>query len=523
MIDVAKVIPLWGRWEGTFEAETPPAPGTELTVGLTAPSGAQKEVSGFWDGGTTWRVRVMPDEEGQWHYETRATDEHPGLHGRSGQFTSEQIQSDNPFLAHGPVRLSPDRHHLEHADGTAFLYLGDTAWNGPMLAREEDWETFLDDRKAKKYSGIQFVTHAPWVAAFSSRQGELAYTNLEYFPVNPRFFRQIDARIDAINDKGFLALPVLIWAAPFDDAHKWNPGISLPEPQLIKIARYQVARYGAHHVLWILNGDGAYEGQVAEKWKRIGRAVFSGKEHAPVTMHPTGRDWPYETFRDEEWLDVVGYQSGHNASADACQWLHSGPPAREWRRQPTRPVVNLEPCYEGLTAHHSNKLWNARDVRRQCYWSMLNAPPAGLTYGAHGVWCWHEKEQVPLNHDWTGPAKPWHEAKDFEGSTNMQHLVECFSLLRWWQLRPDQDLLKAQPFPKDQTAFVSAARCESGEQAVLYLPTGCKIEIDIDRLRKPVRATWFNPRTGDRSPAAADCPGVYQTPDEQDWVLLTGI
>jgi hypothetical protein len=53
-----------------------------------------------------------------------------------------------------------------------------------------------------------------------------------------------------------------------------NPGFALPEDQAILIARYMVARWQAHDVVWILPGDGDFRGEKAEKWKRIGRAVF---------------------------------------------------------------------------------------------------------------------------------------------------------------------------------------------------------------------------------------------------------
>ncbi|MBN1674566.1 MAG: DUF4038 domain-containing protein [Kiritimatiellae bacterium] len=520
MTEKRDAVALWGRWEGAFEAEGEPPPGTEIRVQVASPSGRQRTIPGFWDGGSVWRVRVMPDEEGEWQYTTEATGEYPGLHGRAGTFTCARRRSRNRFLRHGAVCVSGDGHYFAHADGTPFFYLGDTVWNGALLSRKADWAVFLRDRAAKRFTGIQFVTHAPWVATYSNREGELAYTNLPWFPVNPHFFRRIDDRIDAINDRGLLALPVMLWAAPFGDATKWNPGAWMPEDPLIKIARYQYARYQAHHVFWILMGDGRYEGEVAELWKRIGRAVFAGNERAPVTIHPCGRNWPYEAFRGEDWMTVIGYQSGHGDSPGQARWINEGPATREWRLEPARPIVDLEPCYEDHIAGHSKMKWDAYRVRRNCYWSMLNAPPAGLTYGAHGIWSWQEKELPPLNHPRTGPAKPWHQAKDLPGSVGMQHMAECFGLLRWWELRPDPGLLAAQPFPDDELKFVSAVRTEDGTQAMVYIPVGCEIRLNAGKRRDGARARWFDPRTGEQSDAQPAEGGVYRTPDDRDWVLL---
>src|SRR5205085_1666525 len=134
---------------------------------------------------------------------------------------------------------------------------------------------------------------------------------------------------------------VLIWANKKED-----PGNYLPEEDVIRLLRYQVARYGAHHVMWILAGDNSYKGPAAERWKRVGRAVFGGGPHAPVTTHPTGMNWPWEDWRGEAWLTVFGYQSGHGDDARTLRWIHSGPVAEAWRRTPARPIVNLEVPYE---------------------------------------------------------------------------------------------------------------------------------------------------------------------------------
>jgi hypothetical protein len=55
-----------------------------------------------------------------------------GLHDRRGEFACVGAQPP-PTLSwrHGPIRVSASRHHLIHADGEPFFWLGDTAWNGP--------------------------------------------------------------------------------------------------------------------------------------------------------------------------------------------------------------------------------------------------------------------------------------------------------------------------------------------------------------------------------------------------------
>ena len=161
------------------------------------------------------------------------------------------------------------------------------------------------------------------------------------------------------------------------------------------------------------------------------RLAFDEDVHAPVTTHPSGMHWPWESFRDEKWLDFIIYQSGHGDDANALRWIHSGPPSRHWEDPPPRPFINLEPPYEGHLGYQSRKPHSDYTTRRAIYWSLLNAPTAGVTYGAHGVWSWHTAVgQPPTDHPKTGIAKTWREALSFPGSTQMKYLEEFFASIR---------------------------------------------------------------------------------------------
>jgi hypothetical protein len=511
-----RAVQLWGRFEQAFTAKGQAAPETELTVEFTSTQGKKHTIAGFWDGEQTWRVRFMPTEEGTWKYRTTAKPAAPGLDGQSGMFECRRTAAKaNRFLEHGPVRVAASGRYLEHADGTPFFWLGDTVWNGPILSAKDDWTTFLQDRVGKQFTVIQFNAIAPWRTAPTDREGQVAFTGRQNIQLNPKYFQRLDQYMDAINERGLLAAPVLIWALRKDD-----PGIYLPEEDVLRIVRYQVARYGAHQVVWILAGDNPYRAEGAERWKRVGRAVFGTQPHAPVTTHPTGMNWPWEDWRNEKWLDILGYQSGHGDDAKTLAWIHSGPVAKNWQEKPVRPIINLEPPYEDHLAYQSKKPHSAYNVRRACYWSMLNAPAAGLTYGAHGIWSWQEKAGLPTDHPNTGIARPWREAMALPGSTQMKHLAELFTALPWWQLRPDQGLLASQPGGNDPAAFVAAARSDKGDVAVLYLPLGGEVTLKTEGLAPGLTAEWFDPRTGQRSPVKGTDQRTYRAPDTQDWVLL---
>ena len=112
------------------------------------------------------------------------------------------------------------------------------------------------------------------------------------------------------------------------------------------------------------NGDGDYRGAKAERWRRIGRALFGARPHAPVMLHPSGMNIPFEEFRDQKWLDITSYQSGHGDDEATQRWLVTGPPAQVWQLDPPRPSINLEPPYENHIAYQSQQPISPFTTRR---------------------------------------------------------------------------------------------------------------------------------------------------------------
>ncbi len=508
-------ISLWGRFDTKFKAAQGTADDTRVVAEFTSPSGNKRTIDGFWNGGVEWGLRFMPDEVGRWTYTVSSAPAAEGLKA-SGDFECRADQSTtNRFRKHGGIRVADARTYLEHADGTPFFWLGDTVWTGPNNATLDDWAVYLKDRKSKHFSVVQFNMPCPWRTAATDRDGMVAFEGRENIKINPKFYERLDSFMDANEQAGFLSCPVLIWSLT-----KLDPGDYLPEKDIQKIVRYELARYGAHHCVWILAGDNRYDAQQSEKWKRIGRAVFPNGWHQPITTHPTGVNWPWEDWRDEKWLTVFGYQSGHGDDAKTLEWIHTGPVAKSWQNKPARPIINLEPPYEDHNGYHSKRPHPAYHVRRAVYWSLLTAPPAGVTYGGHGLWSWqNEPGKTPPDHAATGVAKTWKEALHLPGSTDMKHMAKLFESLRWWELQPAPELVKDQPGNQDPSRFIAAAQETDRTTIVYYLPKGGVIDGAASAETSGLRARWFNPRTGEGSdPQPAN--QKLKSPDEQDWLLI---
>lgn len=517
----------WGRFEAALELRAggwaDPLRDVQVEGHFIAPGGRTRRAPGFWDGGATWRVRFAPDEPGLWRYALIARVAGGELVRTEGGLECVPYTGTNPLYRHGPPRMAAGRRRLAHADGAPFFWLADTVWNGALLSTSQEWELYIATRRAQGFTSAQFVS-TQWRTAPDGGPDGPAYTGGRRLEaVRPQFFRRLDVRIDALAEAGLVAAPVLLWAISRGENAEYNPGHVLSDEDAALLARYQVARWQAHPVVWILNGDGTYTGEHAERWRRIGRAVFPpGEERAPVATHPGGRQWVGDEFRDELWLDIVGYQSGHGDDEATWRWLVEGPPTQRWREVPEKAVINLEPCYEGHLAYHSRQPHSPQNVRRACYWSLLVIPTAGVTYGGHGVWGWDDGTRPPVAHPNTGIPLPWQQALRMPGAEQMRYLSAFFQSLAWWTLWPDQSLVREQPGVHDVLRFIAAARSEDGRLAVLYVPAGGPVHLNAARLALPLQVVWTNPRDGSRQagPVVSSQEATLMAPDEQDWLLV---
>jgi hypothetical protein len=495
-----------------------------LTATFVSDQGVVRRVDGFWDGGDQWKVRFSPPSPGQWRYSTESNDpRNHGLHGVTGSFVCTSGGGGTRFEQHGAVQVDPSGRHFVHADGTPFFYLADTAWNGPLCSTDDEWKHYLDMRVEQSFTAVQWVT-TQWITApDGDREGRLPFEGHEQITVNPAVFQRLDGKMEQIAQAGLLNVIVLLWAADWGEYEvmKINPGLTLPEDQAVKLARYMVARWGAHPVMWLLGGDCEYRGARADRWRRLGRQVFGGRDYpAPVGLHPNGMSWHADEFRDEAWLSFLGYQGCHFGDTNALKWAVYGPPATEWQLKPHRPIVNLEPPYENhFDISDPAHRFSADEVRRAIYWSLLVSPTAGVTYGGHGVWGWDDGTRPPTAHPNSGIPLPWREALRMPGAEQLRHLMSLFNSIDWWMLIPDAALLKHQPGDEDVHQFVAAARTVNGELAVVYIPQPQRVALNLSRLATPLQGEWFNPRTSKRTNVSLN-NDEFEPPANGDWLLV---
>ena len=496
------VTPKWGRFEHTFSSSTTytnPLQEVTLTVQFTSPLGETTRGYGFWDGGRTWRVRFAPDQPGRWIFRTTCSDSgNTGLHGQNGAFLCTSTIGQSPFRRHGPVQVAKDRHHFEHGDGTPFFWLADTVNRAALIADMRSWSTYAVVRSSQNFNVAQWS-----VAVGGDLEHESALTGFpERIGINPDFFKRLDAKLDLLSEAGILSA-ISPLAQPEPEA------VALPDDQVVLLARYLVARWGAEPVAWLL-APGNNSAQI-ERWKKVGTEVFSGIRHAPVVVHAAQTD-ALQAFAEQPWVEVLGVQMpfGHDRAESLS------------RISRDHPVLAFTPHENAVNPKTKTRV-SAEEVRQSAYCGLLMTPPAGVSYAGLAVENWDTTVESKKE-DLFGAGLPmWHKALFMPGAKQLGQMAKLFTSVDFWRVRPEPAVLAVAPAGDANPPAACPAATPTKDLELVYVANERMLELSLDAMPRSPTVTWFNPRQGGNSPAVAvvvqgKCQ--FPTPDAGDWVLL---
>jgi hypothetical protein len=496
----------WAVFETSFtSAKKYENPFVDVEVDVVFRSGDQQWlVPAFWAGDDNWTVRFAPPVQGDYTFQVQCSDPaNKGLNGNEQSLRVTAYTGDNPLVKHGFLRVSADQRHFEHADGTPFLWLGDTWWKG--LCKRMTLEGFQEltaDRKAKGFSVIQIVCGPyPDEGVFEAsweNEGGKPYLNREFTEVNPAYFEYADRRLKHLVESGLVPAIVGGWGRGDCDGMKMA-GVA----GIKRHWRNLIARYGAYPTIWIVGGESG-----GPEWTEVARYVQqTDPYHRPSTMHPfdSGRT----QVTDETVINFDMLQTGHGdweAARGAISKLIAA-----YDRKPVMPAMIGEYSYEG------HMQTGFQDQQRYVFWASMLSGSAGLTYGAAGIW--HASVEgdpgIANVYDWT----TWKEGMNYPGST---------------QLGLGKKLLEQYPWARFEPHPEWAPGCYAagipGEVVFVYLPRRGIYDwsgITVTGLtpETPYSAFFFDPATGRRFDQGimTTTSGSWNTPNvpsPQDWVLV---
>ena len=336
----------------------PVAAGAPLSVRFRLAGSEDVTVPGFWDGGTTYRVRFAPPAEGEWTWEV--VDAQTSVDVGSGSFTVTRGAS------HGPVRVA-HRFHFAHADGTPFRPVGATAYNWlhqdePLFSQTVDAIAEAGFNKFRFMvfpQGGGYVEHEPTLMPFEKTGGRWDVTR----PV-PEFFQHLDRAVEVLGARGIQA-DVLIYNAYDRGRFGLN---ELTEEEDAVYLRYLVARLAAYpHVWWSLCNEFDQLERPDERWDRTGELLA---EIDPGDHLRSIHNWIELYDNSQPWVTHASVQNG-SATTDFGR-------ANLYRDVWGKPVVLDEIKYEGDIPERWGNL-DARELVDQFWITTV----AGC-YGSHG-------------------------------------------------------------------------------------------------------------------------------------------
>jgi hypothetical protein len=196
-------IEKWDVFEASFEGPSSGNPFIEVSFDAVFSQGNRKvRVPGFYDGDGTYRVRFMPDNEGEWTFRTSSNA--AALDRKEGSFTATTPAEGN----HGPVSVH-NRFHFAYADATPYFPFGTTcyAWtHQPLAMQEETLATLAKTRFNKIRMGVfpkdyPFNENEPLQDIY--QRG--ADGKLDFDRPNPSAFRHFETQVGKLRDMGIEA------------------------------------------------------------------------------------------------------------------------------------------------------------------------------------------------------------------------------------------------------------------------------------------------------------------------------
>ena len=362
-------IEKWSVFEAQFPGPSSGTPYIDIEFGADFQFEHRKvSVDGFYDGDGVYRVRFMPDSEGEWLFTTRSN--RPELHGKTGRFLCVPPAKGN----HGPVAVRSTR-HFGYADGTPYLPFGTTcyAWTHQGDSLEEQTLNTLQQSPFNKIrmcvfpKSYAFNRNEPPAYAFARTADSNDYTH-----VNPIFFQRLEKRVTQLMQAGIQA--DLILFHPYDRWGYSNMGAENDDRYL----RYVVARLAAYRNVWwsMANEWDFVKTKTLSDWDRFFRIVQQSDPygrlrsiHNGAVLYDHGKTWvTHASIQGDDFDKIPGWLDAYRKPVVIDECKYEGNIQQRWGNLSAREMTRRFwiGTLAGVYVGHGETYMNDQDV---LWWS----------------------------------------------------------------------------------------------------------------------------------------------------------
>ena len=430
-----------------------------------------------------------------------------------------------------PLTLSSDHRYLVDHSGKPFRVQGDAAWDAPVNMTLSDWQSFLDDQRARGFNTVQVQitnpvkyiaeSHAPGAvgaggalpflknASGGSWDGDPAFANdmgqhdpppgnfdAAFSSPNPAYFNWIRQMVQEANKRGVLMMmTVSYFGYNLGKSGGWWP--TMVNQVNTQAVSYQFGKYLGNefkdlpNIVWEQGAD-TFPPPGSDGEARALK-MLEGIRAAGDTHLWTG-EWSHDYLSTDSAafapnMDIEGvYTHGPYPKVGPTY----GRARLAYSHTPALPSVLLETNYEG---EHGASL---ADIRYFMWGAELSAI-GGEVFGTARLW--------PIPPDWRSDV-------DTPGAHDMTRLGTLLDSLPWYQLVPSglegmKKLITAGGGKYTSIAGIGAAEVggmnwivsaatPDGHHLLAYVPSAHhgSFSVDMTAMVGSAHAQWYDPTSG---------------------------
>ncbi|OGM25157.1 hypothetical protein A2627_00100 [Candidatus Woesebacteria bacterium RIFCSPHIGHO2_01_FULL_39_28] len=516
----AVTVSLWSTYEIILTSQTNYTNAykneVDLKATFTGPGGISKTISGFWEGGATFKIRFTPTIQGDWSYRTSSTKD-ASLNGRTDIITVIAPTSGN----HGFVRRdTANSYSFKWDDGTRYFMWGQTYYEIIRNAMANGgtntaWKTAIDNTKSYGINKVRMLLY-PWPGLSSDNpypdsQPFIGSSTIpDHDTLNLTHWQKLDEIIKYLESKEMVADIIL-----FADA----PRVFGSQIQDERYLKYALARFSAYHnVIWCVTNEWNYTNKSQSYWDGIGSIVsdndpwlIEGSDRRALSIHQQTREdfqffgssWPTHAIIQYGVRNGKGYTNGD-------QWGNYGITASS-NHTYNIPVVNDEYGYIGDV--NGNIMVTSSAQQRRIMWGIAT----GGGYGSTG--------DIRTNNGKPIFTADWKDAIDSIGANYYADIKRFLDLwttkgISYWKMSGENTIVKS-----GNRVYVLS---NPGQEYIIYAAAGGSFSLSLSS--GSYNVTRFSPRAscGSSSDPCETSLGTvsggstnisFSMPDSNDWVI----
>ncbi len=383
-----------------------------------------------------------------------------------------------PDKSNGPsdllLSVGPTGHYLINPRGKPVQIRGDSPWGLSVALTRENVTLYFDNRKDKKFNSVLlqmievndgFVDSAP-----ANAYGDLPFGVTNFTTYTEAYWRHIDYIISQAAYRNIIIFASALYLGFNGGSEGWySAAVTAGTSAVQTYGEFLGVRYKNYdNIIWVNGGD--YRPPTLEIPNALATGIKNYDTRHLITTHwarnSTGTDG------SPTWLTLnSSYTSDDNISSRVLA---------DYQATPILPTFLIESRYEG--SFSGQPALTTAQVRTEAWQAYLSGA-CGNFYGHHTIW--------PFDIG-------WEIAMESDGAQSLKYMHVFFDAIKWWTLEPDNNstMVTAGRGTLGTATYVTAGKSSDGKLAVVYIPNGGQVTINMGVFSGIVIGQWFDPNTG---------------------------